>query len=542
MSFIRRFTSIPTLAQESAIEGVNIIEQPGGGAVKEVQEGVALGLGECLKGPYNTPTEFQPNSETDFATQFGAYSPYLGVAPSYNQQGGTNGNLFVSFRGKTYVRNIACRVDLRCATTAPGGASSVLTFTIPIQTVDITIPAGTRVQAALTPGPGNAVVMTDQDIVIHAGLTTGTANAVNVSGLFPGTAGQSIAAGAVWTIVDTQNCPGGTAVTNVGSAVFPNPSIITAYTNALAACDTAVSPGADADIIWSAFVDPDSAVNLTNPTINWTGGLISSAIFTHCTNFRAHGKGRVGILMGQLGDPASIGVPTGPGGQLANSANNLSLKHSNYLFYAWPWVQQEIPEANAVLTVPPSAWFGCALASVNPEQNPGEPGIANIQSILGLETDIPAPSIVDYEALLAAGICGVFIQGGAVEFESGVTTDVAGTAIGGGNMTAKNRRFQDDLEDSLAGFGKIYAKKLRNATNLNRFSAALHRFLDGLESLDDTDHQRIAAYNLDIKTGNTKNIQGTGIFRVKVQVTQLDDFRDISFLMTVGEGVTIETT
>jgi len=537
MAFVNRYSSQPTLAQETQIEGVNVVNEGVPSVVREAAEGIVLIVGEAMKGPYNVPTETEPNSETDFVANFGGYSPYLGIAKGYTSPGGVNGNMYVAAFEKTYDANVFVRVDLRCVW---GGTTPFVllgTITGATASTTYTLAAGTRISATDS-GSGTAVVMLDNDYTFTTDSSGDATVNCNVSAvtadLMPGTTAAHIAASATWTIVDTQLLPGNITTsllvfTNAGSApnstCFGAPSILTQYGNAIATAATTISPGADADIILSAFADPDSSLSAGG--VSWTGGAIASLLYAHCVAFRAYGKGRRAIVFGAQGDSPSTA---------ANKVTNLTLancKGASFMGYAWPWVQQFITAAGAEMTVPPNAWAATAMCAVNPEQNPGEPGIGAVQIIDALES-VVNPVEADYITLKNAGIMGFIIdKDTGVEIQSGVTTDTVTTP------DQKVARFYDFQADTLSAFAKPYRKKLQTVKHKASFLNALQVYLDGLVSLNDPDLQRIVDYAIDAVSGNNAASQGLNIYRVKVSEQQIPGFDFITFELSVGTEVEI---
>lgn len=546
MSFLRLWSSQPTTSQVEAIEGVDIVANQPQSAVREAASGVVGFIGECLKGAYNTPLEYLPNSIDDFVSQFGGYSPYLGIAAGYAAQGGPNGNLFVNIRNKTFERNIVCRVDMRMVTTSAGTTPATISLTITgaAANTTYTIPAGTRLNAAFI-GPVNVVVMPDNDVTFTTNGSGGaTVSNVNVTGVssnvFPGTTATSIpATGVTWTILDTANLPSGLtsgmiAIANA-TTIYPAPAHATQYQTAINAFATSVSPGADIDTILSTMIGPDTTGSLGG--VAWTGGVIPLALYNHCVTMRNNGKARRFVVNGAQGDSPSTaegGVTSGSSSATSTNLNLANCKAALFGDYAWPWVQEYIEEANATLTVPPAAWLACAQASVNPEQNPGESGIQAFQYWSALETTV-APQVGDYIALREAGIAAFMVdkQTGN-EVQSGITVD---------NVTPtdqKTARFYDNIAMTLGPFAKPFTKKLTTVKRKSAFLKALTTFLDGMVSLKDPDLQRINAYRLDAVSANTTANQAAGIYAVKVAIQMIPGMDFIEFILSVGTNVTIE--
>lgn len=119
--FIRRFTSTPTFAELTAIEGVVVIDRDAPLQVGGISTGTTLVVAEFENGPFNAPTEVLGG--TDLLEQFGGFGyVYAGVvannpcARSRKADGAVvpeywNGNGFVGLVNKTFSRLIVMRVD-----------------------------------------------------------------------------------------------------------------------------------------------------------------------------------------------------------------------------------------------------------------------------------------------------------------------------------------------------------------------------------------------------------------------------------------------
>jgi len=119
--FIRRFTSEPSDAELTAIEGVVIIDREAPAAITGASTGTVLVVGEFEDGPFNTPVEVL--GATDLVTQFGGFGyTYDGVVasnPSARARKADaaikpeywNGNGYIALVNKRFSRLILCRVD-----------------------------------------------------------------------------------------------------------------------------------------------------------------------------------------------------------------------------------------------------------------------------------------------------------------------------------------------------------------------------------------------------------------------------------------------
>lgn len=119
--FIRRFTSTPTFAELTAIEGVVIVDRDAPQQIGGISTGTTLIIGEFENGPFNTPTEVLGG--TDLLNQFGGfgytYADVVANNPSARARKADgaisfefwNGNGFINLANKTFSRLIVMRVD-----------------------------------------------------------------------------------------------------------------------------------------------------------------------------------------------------------------------------------------------------------------------------------------------------------------------------------------------------------------------------------------------------------------------------------------------
>lgn len=117
MGFTRRFSSYPSSAELTAIEGVNIIDVTPPGGVQGVGTGVAAVVGEfadmthavTMDSSGNFSTAVRPQEVTsaqDLINKFGGWDEYLG------EFGGDCGNGFAELQGKGFARLICAPVNI----------------------------------------------------------------------------------------------------------------------------------------------------------------------------------------------------------------------------------------------------------------------------------------------------------------------------------------------------------------------------------------------------------------------------------------------
>lgn len=302
------------------------------------------------------------------------------------------------------------------------------------------------------------------------------------------------------------------------------------YLNALTIMQSQNLPEASVNILWAA-----------RKSANIRSGLRSSV-----DNESAIGVGRIAVVSPDLTSvvTTSQAVATNDPGVGAN--------RDERLIYSWPAVQTFVPEAvnvnikgadgntyqNGIIDIPADGWLVAVMSNLNPELNPGQAGPpvpSVLAPITGLARNAPTLGINDYIAMRQNGICGIRIDRtvGPV-FQSGITTSLVP-----GQTTIQRRRMADFIEDSISVATAPLAKLPLTLLFQDNLVSSIDSFLNNLQSPNNPALQRINAYYVDDKSGNTAALLAQGVFVVivGVQTTPTADF--IVYQFNIGNGVVI---
>lgn len=225
------------------------------------------------------------------------------------------------------------------------------------------------------------------------------------------------------------------------------------------------------------------------------------------------------------------------------------------LDYSWPGAQHSVPEAvgfllgtadgnttaDGILDDSFDHWLISLLSNLAPERNPGQaaaPVPAIFAPILGVQRGVSGLGMPEYILLRSRGIASLRIDRtvGPI-IQSGITTSLIS-----GETNINRRRMADFIEDSLAErlvqFSKLPITEDLKDTALGEVDA----FMLDLLSPGNPAAQRINAYQVDGKSGNTPDLEAKGIYVIIVRVRTLATADFIVLQAEIGEGVTITTT
>jgi len=563
--FIRRFTSFPGLDVITEIEGVNIIDLIPPSIFVGRQTGTVCLVGEWPKGPTNTPTVVE--GDATITGVFGGFSLSVTDPLSFSSNPYSNGNAFVWLKNKIFRRLVLVRVNMDLAE----GVKIQLTGTPSPLTQDITIPAGTRVSASGAPTQEFALSAdvtfaegTDLGVVAFTAFDADTASysTRTVSGV-PVYSTQGVTETAVVDTVNTQDLF--RAGIGAGTAL---PSLVVATTTG--ALDGAPANTAGLTVLTTGTIDTryENAIDASLPGdiasdfIETLASARQSAAIRTKGLENARDSSNVGTGRHYL-SRAPIGTLPGTGAGEAQSATDpgVGANRSDRVFYCYPHFEQRISElaeldpTGAISTenilLGADAAMATILSNLPPENNPGQ-STAQIVSggllsfIRKLEDGLTGASLPtkftldNYKAFKASGIAALRRDPRIAEWviQSGVTS--VDPAAFPSLAPIKRRRMADFIQDSLATVALRFNKLPATTERTDSLAGELSDFLDLLLSPDNPAQQRIAAWSIDTRSGNTEALQGSGVFVIIIKVQLLDTLDFIVLQTTIGETVEIE--
>lgn len=551
MPIVTRVTQLPSLATIARVPQIVIVDQAGAAITLGTAVGIAMLVGEFLKGPPNAPTEL--TSDAQGQALFGGISALLSQDGSGNQNGSGaafNGNGMLQLKYKTFQRLGVCRVNTEAVTTDGGSTISQLTLTVTVAAADQTtgvtnkdifIPAGTRfADAAL--GSNTILLATSQDVTIPAG-TAVSSNHVSASVnaffvLAPATVVVT-AIGAVDTVIDA-------ALQNVDAA-----TTITAVNNAVAMWP----PGTGASLALRIASEYTAALNATMPgndttndvTILWCARRSTAIRAATLANVVAAsdqgvGRGRVSCLSAEPANGTNAAAAAAATSAAAGLAATESIQ-SDRAIISFPHTQIVVEELGSVsVLINPDGWMASILSNFANERNPGANPNGLMDNISQLDTCYVNNPLQtgDYANLIAGGVCPILkdrILGW--KFLDGVTAVNQLNVSQQPLVPIKRRRMADEIEDSTAEIAAPFNNEPITQTEIDAFVGEVETYLDGLLSPNNPSLQRINGYFLDPISGNTVEMLELGIFNLIVKVQTLSDFRDIILTESIGETVVL---
>jgi hypothetical protein len=561
---IRRFTTYPTLDVILSVPGVVIIDLIPPGVFAGRTTGKVLLIGEWPKGPLVTPTDVE--GDQTIQSVFGGFSLSMRdpLSPATNPY--SNGCAFAWLKDKAFRSLALIRVDMTLAE----GVKITLGGTPTPLTADVTVPAGTRVRDASAPTVEFALA---QDVVFAAGTDlavvaftafdtanlaatystrtvsgipvysvrgvsetlVGDVDSVDTTDLFragigPGTALPSLTVAASTGAVD------GAAANAAALTVLTSGAIDTRYTNAL----DASLPGG----LVTSNVYVIASARQSNA--------IRTALLANAAAASAVGNGRRAVTRPPIG--------TLPASAISSVAPGVGVTRGDRNFYCYPHARQLLPEIAALdpsevissprILVGADAWMASLLSILPPENNPGQSTqdvvsgglllpILELESGLTTAGQPTAFTATNYEQFQASGVCALYRSPQLSEwvFMSGVTS--VDPSLYPSLTRISRRDMADFIQDSLAAVNLPYSKKPTTNDRYDSLVAEMDDFLAGLLSEDNPAAQRISAYSLDSKSGNTLSLQGSGIRVVLISVQTLDELDDIVLQTNIGPTVVI---
>ncbi len=195
--------------------------------------------------------------------------------------------------------------------------------------------------------------------------------------------------------------------------------------------------------------------------------------------------------------------------------------------------------ADGNVDVGSDGWMASICSQLPPEENPGQE-TAFTGSINGIEkgSNVQNLDMNDYIAFKAAGISALRVDDGVAVFQSGCTS--VDPLVFPNLVNISRRRMADFIQDTLAQRAKAFGKKLSTNARRAAMASEVRAFAEGLLSRKQPANQRIAGFTIDIKSGNTLETVGMGLYRIIFKVRTLASLDSIVIASTVGEQVVVQ--
>jgi len=280
-----------------------------------------------------------------------------------------------------------------------------------------------------------------------------------------------------------------------------------------------------------------------------TGANIRAAMRTHVLTASAYGKGRMAVIAPEINEVDQTTV-------VGDAAPGVGATRNERVIYCWPGTRTLLADAvntsimtadgsyteDGILDVRADMYMASILSNLAAERNPGQsadPVPLCLSSALSLQRGLTTNlTMADYILFKQSGIAALREDRvvGKV-FQSGITT-----SLQSGQKNINRRRMADEIQDSLAAAYEQYTKLPLTTSLKDAIDGATVAYLYGLLSPNNPAAQRIEAYSVDSKSGNTPELNAQGIYVVIVRVRMLATADDIVLQAEVGPTVTISTT
>jgi len=280
-----------------------------------------------------------------------------------------------------------------------------------------------------------------------------------------------------------------------------------------------------------------------------TSDAIRTAMKTHVQTASAQGRGRMAVISPPINEVDRDTV-------LGDAAPGVGADRDERVIYSWPGVQVSVADAqlkrikrangtyttDGILDVRADGFMASVLSSLSAERNPGQaadPVPLCLAPILGFQSGtLPDFNMSDYIQFRQNGIAAIrFDRSAGKSFQSGITTSTSAA-----EKNINRRRMADEIQDSLAAIYEKFSKLPLTNQLKDAIDSETVAYLEGLLSSTNPASQRIEAYSVDSKSGNTPELNAQGIYVVVVRVRMLATADDIVLQAEVGPTVTISTT
>ena len=273
---------------------------------------------------------------------------------------------------------------------------------------------------------------------------------------------------------------------------------------------------------------------------------IRSKLRAHVLQASEVGLGRMTIISPELTETDLTTI-------VSNPDPGVGANRDERVIYSWPGARHSVPEAVGYLIATPLGtttsdgilddtfdhWYASLLSNLAPERNPGQaaqPVPTVFAPVIGTQRGVNNLGLAEYTALRRVGVSGLRIDRtvGPI-IQSGITTSLIS-----GQKNVNRRRMADFIEDSLAR-RLVQFTKLPLTNQLKDGAVGeCDAFLNTLLSPNNPAAQRISAYSLDDKSGNTPELEAKGIFVIIARVRTLATADFIVVQAEIGEGVNVQ--
>jgi hypothetical protein len=277
-------------------------------------------------------------------------------------------------------------------------------------------------------------------------------------------------------------------------------------------------------------------------------GTIRAKLREHVLDASSRGVGRMAFMHNDLSEET-----------LTEAVTNLtSALRDERVCWSWPGVQTFVPEAvgtplaggdgvlysDGFLDGSAEGWLVSVCSNLPPERNPGQAAppvpeiLAPVTGFQRMVTPLGVIGMPEYKLLRSKGFAALrndknvgFI------FQSGITT-----SLEAGRKNINRRRMADFIEDSISNRLVSFCKLPLTDALKDAARGEVYAFLNQLLSPNNPPAQRIAAFEVDVKSGNTPDLEAQGIFVIIARVRTLATADFIVLQAEIGEGVKITTT
>jgi len=321
--------------------------------------------------------------------------------------------------------------------------------------------------------------------------------------------------------------------TNVQAPNAANHASIDAlYVTAIDALAQDLAPAREVNILFSAR----------------TSTAIRAKLKSHVLDVSAVGVGRMACISPNLQTVTTAAATT-------DADPGVGANRQERVVYCWPGVQTFVQEAanvtvgtadglsvtTGIMDTPGDGWMAAVMSNLAPERNPGQaaaPVPQILSPVLNLQRGLGNLQVGDYINLRAAGVAAFRIdRADGPVFQSGITTSLTS-----GQKNINRRRMADFIQDSIAARLSQLSKLPLTQDLKDAATGEVDAFLNGLLSPQNPAAQRISAYSVDDKSGNTPALEAAGVFVIISKVRTLATADFLVLQTEIGEGVVTTTT